>query len=213
MSPSEQPIPFPGVEIRPTPTPELAKGADDAATDARLLAEIAAGRSGALAELYQRRGGVLLGLLLRILSDPHEAEEALQDTFLQLWRRAKNYDAAKASPFTWMVLVARGLALDRLRRRTRQTATLDEYKFSSQPTEFTHETGFVHASEGETHQRLKNALATLPNEQRQAIELAFYSGCTQEEIARTTGEPLGTIKARIRRGMLVLRQRLKDRHE
>ncbi len=213
MSPSEQPIPFPRVEVRSTTSADRAKATTETETDARLLAEIAAGHGGALAELYQRRGGVLLGLLVRILGDPHEAEEVLQDAFLQFWRRAENYDAAKAGPFTWMVLIARGLGLDRLRRRTRQSAVMDEYRTSSPPPESSSENGFLQASDVETTQRLRNALARLPSEQRQAIELAFYRGCTQAEIAQSTGEPLGTIKARIRRGMLALRHRLKDRHE
>ena len=115
MQPSESPIPFPGVAVRPV-------DASDTATDARLLAELATGRSGALAELYRRRGGTMHGLLARMLGDDREAEEALQDTFVQIWRRARNYDAAKAGPFTWMVMVARGLALDRLRRRARVAA-------------------------------------------------------------------------------------------
>ncbi len=209
MSPSEQPIPFPGVEGRPPPAADLA----DAGADARLLAEIAAGQAGALAELYRRRGGALLGLLARILGDETEAEEALQDTFVQLWRRAANYDAAKAGPFTWMVLLARGLALDRLRRRARHAAALNEYRISGGPLGSHTDDGFARASENETAGRLNHALAKLPGEQRQAIEMAFYRGCTQDEIARATGEPLGTIKARIRRGMMTLRQRLKDRHE
>ena len=92
MQPTDQSIPFPGVMARPV-------DASDTATDARLLAELAAGQSGALAELYRRRGGTLHGLLARMLGDDREAEEALQDTFVQLWRRARNYDAAKAGPF------------------------------------------------------------------------------------------------------------------
>lgn len=203
MSPFEQPIPFPGAEPRRA----------DAATDARLLAELAAGQSGSLAELYRLRGGALLALLLRMLGDPQEAEEALQDTFVQLWRRAQHYDAAKAGPFTWMVMIARGLALDRLRRRARQDAAFDCYREAAGTGELDAHDGFARTAGAEAAGHIVRALGKLPPEQRQAIELAFWRGHTQEEIARTTGEPLGTIKARIRRGMLALRQQLKDRHE
>ena len=205
MQPSESPIPFPGVAVRPV-------DASDTATDARLLAELATGRSGALAELYRRRGGTLHGLLARMLGDDREAEEALQDTFVQIWRRARNYDAAKAGPFTWMVMVARGLALDRLRRRARQATAFDGYRSEIAATGRAEVDGLVRPDGGEDACRLSGALAKLPSEQREAIELAFWRGCTQEEIARATGAPLGTVKARIRRGMLALRQKLKERH-
>jgi RNA polymerase sigma-70 factor (ECF subfamily) len=209
MSPSEQPIPFPGASLAAADGP----GLGDLDTDARLLAELAAGHTSALAELYRRRGGALLALLRRMLGDEREAEETLQDTFVQLWRRAGHYDAAKAGPLTWIIMVARGLALDRLRHRSRQAAALDRYSAEVPAQETAHEDGFTRATADETAGRLSRALTGLPVEQRRAIELAFYQGCTQEEIARATGEPLGTIKARIRRGMLTLRQRLKDRHD
>ena len=209
MSPSEQPIPFPGAD----PCPARPADPADLAEDARLLAELAAGHSGVLAELYRRRGGPLLALLLRMLGDPQEAEEALQDTFVQLWRRARNYDAAKSGPFTWMVMIARGLALDRLRHRARKNVAFNGYRETAGNVAPETDNGFTSVAGAETTGHLVRALGRLPAEQRQAIELAFWRGCTQEEIARTTGEPLGTIKARIRRGMLALRQLLKDRHE
>lgn len=209
MPEPDPPIPFPGVG-RPASSPvEL----PDSAVDSRLLAELAAGHSGALAELYRRRGGGLLRMLERMLGDRREAEEALQDTFVQLWKRAARYDAAKSGPLTWMILVARGLAIDRLRHRARQQAGFDRLLTGSPVNEVAEETAFTRLADGEAAQRVGRALRALPAEQRAAIELAFYRGCTQDEIARATGEPLGTIKARIRRGMLALRQRLKDRHD
>ena len=202
----EPPIPFPGTG--PAAASEL-----DPAVDARLLAELAAGHSGALAELYRRRAGALLRLLERILGDVREAEEVLQDTFVQLWKRAGRYDAAKAGPLTWMIMVARGLALDRLRQRSRRQSGLERFRAASDADRVQEENAYTRLSNQESALRVGRALGSLPAEQRTAIELAFYRGCTQEEIARTTGEPLGTIKARIRRGMLALRQRLKERHD
>ncbi|HAB16228.1 MAG TPA: sigma-70 family RNA polymerase sigma factor [Verrucomicrobiota bacterium] len=203
MSPSDRPIPFPGTSVGSTDSA-------DVATDTRLLAELAAGQAGALAELYRRRGGPLLGMLERMLNDNHEAEEVLQDTFVRLWRRAGEYNAAKAGPLTWMVMIARGLALDRLRHRSRQAANFDGYRQTLDPAEV--DADFVRRIEEEPAGRVSQALAKLPLEQREAIELVFWRGCTQEEISRATGAPLGTIKARIRRGMLGLRHLLKERH-
>lgn len=207
----EPPIPFPG--NGPAPAGVAATTDLDPAVDARLLAELAAGHSGALAELYRRRAGALLRLLERILGDVREAEEILQDTFVQLWKRAGRYDAAKAGPLTWMIMVARGLALDRLRQRSRRQTGLERFRAVADADGVQEENAFTRLSDAESARRVGRALGSLPAEQRAAIELAFYRGCTQEEIARTTGEPLGTIKARIRRGMLALRQRLKERHD
>jgi RNA polymerase sigma-70 factor (ECF subfamily) len=170
-----------------------------------------------LAELYRRRGGALLRFVQRILGDAPDAEEVLQDTFVAIWRRAGRYDAAKSSPLGWMIMIARGFALDRLRQRSRRAAGLERLRSVDEADQNTPDVDSD--PEGsrleldDQHHRLGNALGALPEVQRRAIELAFYRGCTQEEIARTTGEPLGTIKARIRRGMIALRLRLQTRHD
>lgn len=188
----------------------------DSGDDARLLAEVADGQSGALEELYRRRGGALFRFIQRILGDGPDAEEVLQDTVVAIWRRAGRYDPAKSGPLGWMVMIARGLALDRLRQRTRRSAGVERLMSSEDPGNDTGDTRDTAASRLEAEERsrrLGSALGSLPDAQRTAIELAFYRGCTQEEIARTTGAPLGTIKARIRRGMLALRLRLQNRHD
>lgn len=204
-------LPFPGwATLRPGPMDGL-----DAGEDARLIAQVADGQAGALAELYRRRGGALLRFIQRILRDAPDAEEILQDALVAIWRRAGRYDAAKASPLGWMMMIARGLALDRLRQRSRRAAGMDRLRSaeaSDSPAADPDTTSFG-ADPDDRHHRLGNALGSLPEAQRRAIELAFYRGCTQEEIARTTGEPLGTIKARIRRGMIALRLRLQTRHD
>ena len=126
------------------------------------------------------------------------------------------YDAAKSGPLGWMIMIARGLALDRLRQRTRRSEGLERLTSSDDSVSGASDTAATAASRleaEEQYRRLGSALGSLPEVQRTAIELAFYRGCTQEEIARTTGEPLGTIKARIRRGMLALRLRLQNRHD
>jgi RNA polymerase sigma-70 factor (ECF subfamily) len=103
--------------------------------------------------------------------------------------------------------------LDRLRQRTRRLSGLERLKVADSSEEVSTDTAYSHLAADEQSRRLGFALGSLPDNQRTAIELAFYRGCTQDEIARVTGEPLGTIKARIRRGMLSLRLRLQNRHE
>jgi len=188
----------------------------DSGEDARLIAQVADGQAGALAELYRRRGGALFRFIQRILGNEPDAEEVLQDAFVAIWRRAGRYDAAKSGPLSWMMMIARGLALDRLRQRSRRAAGVERLR-SSEDSGSTSadpsESAVSRIEADEKARRLDTALGGLPEAQRIAIELAFYRGCTQEEIARTTGEPLGTIKARIRRGMLALRLRLQNLHD
>ena len=208
-SESRPPIPFPGIAAaRSGPIDGL-----DSGYDVRLLAQIADGQAGALAELYRRRGGALLRLVQRILGDEPDAEEVLQDAFVAIWRRASRYDAAKSGPLTWMIMIARGLALDRLRQRSRRTAGVERFRSNEVYDLASDDTATSRVEADEQSVRLGSALGSLPESQRRAIELAFYRGCTQEEIARTTGEPLGTIKARIRRGMISLRLKLQSRHD
>lgn len=185
----------------------------DCGEDVRLIAQIADGHSGALAELYRHRGGALLRFIQRILGDEPDAEEVLQDAFVAIWRRADRYDAAKSSPLGWMIMIARGLALDRLRQRSRRMAGAERLRSAEDPGNTYDHTAASQLEADEQSRRLGSALGSLPEAQRRAIELAFYRGCTQEEIARATGEPLGTIKARIRRGMMALRLRLQTRHD
>jgi RNA polymerase sigma-70 factor, ECF subfamily len=206
---SRSPIPFPGGSVVRS---GLSDGLDTG-VDVRLIAQIADGQTGALSELYRRRGGALFRFLQRILGEDPDAEEILQDAFVAIWRRAGGYDPAKSGPLTWMMMIARGLALDRLRQRSRRLSGFERLKASNSGVGAGADTASTHLEADEQARRLGSALCSLPETQRTAIEMAFYRGCTQEEIAQATGEPLGTIKARIRRGMLSLRLRLQNRHE
>jgi len=184
---SQPPIPFPGLAaLRPRPGDGL-----DSSEDIRLIAQVADGQSGALAELYRRRGGALLRFVQRILGDAPDAEEVLQDTFVAIWRRAGRYEAARSSPLGWMMMIARGLALDRLRQRSRRVAGLERLRLvdeaDSNDLEPDRDSAGSRLELDDRHHRLGAALGALPEVQRRAIELAFYRGCTQEEIARTTG--------------------------
>jgi RNA polymerase sigma-70 factor (ECF subfamily) len=203
-SPTEDPEPYRG--------PGHSWGPDAAAEDIRLLRGVAAGESASLARLYERRGGALYSLLVRMLANEAEAEELLQDTFVRIWRRAGDFDPARSAPFTWMVMIARGLALSRLRSRGRAATGMAAYEQELASLEVEHVSRGWHTADPELPALCAGALRQLPEPQRRALELAFFRGWTHVQIARATGEPLGTVKARIRRGLLSLRGLLKDFH-
>jgi RNA polymerase sigma-70 factor (ECF subfamily) len=179
--------------------------------DARLLAVIAGGDQHALATLYRRRAGLLYSLLVRMLANEMEAQEVVQDTFIRIWRRADEYDPQGCSPTTWMIMIARGLALDRLRARSRRNAGRIAYEREVASLEM-EINGQQRTERDELAAACASALNDLPEPQGHALQLAFLRGWTHEEIARAMDEPLGTVKARIRRGLLAMRKVLKDYH-
>lgn len=198
--------------IRPPvrPVTDASGTGTDADQERRWLEAMATGRHEALACLYERRGAALYSLFLRMLGSTQEAEELLQDAFVQFWRRAGTYEPEKASPWTWMVMIARGMAVDRLRSRARRQVHLTAYEQEVASLEVEHVNPTLSLADRESADRVGAALRRLPDPQREAIELAFYRGWTHEEISRASGQPLGTVKSHIRRGMLALRQLLKD---
>lgn len=185
---------------------------DGAAEDTRLLTAVGRGDHASLARLYERRAGALFSMLVRMLNNDGEAEECLQDTFVRIWHRAASFDPARSAPFTWMVMIARGLALSRLRSRGVALQARAAYESEIASLEIEHIDPSWHPPQPELNAACGSALRTLPDDQRHALELAFFRGWTHMEIAEATGEPLGTIKARIRRGLLALRSLLKDFH-
>jgi len=200
-------LPFPG-QAEPGEVQMDAESREDA----RLLANIAGKCHESLAALYQRRGGLLYSLLVRMLVSETEAQEVMQDTFVQIWRRAPQYDAQRSSPIAWMIMMARGLAVDRIRARLRRNATQKAYECEVASLAVEETTGADRAEHGELAAACAAALQRLPEPQARALQLAFLRGWTHEEIARAQGQPLGTVKARIRRGLQALRQVLKDYH-
>lgn len=173
------------------------------AADAELIERVAGGEGDALAALYDRHAPRVLGLTSRILGDRDEAEDVLQEVFLQVWRNPRHFDAARGSAVTWLLVLARSRAIDRLRSlrrrgRDRQVPIEDHPVESGEDIARSAES----AQEGAA---VRRALALLPPDQRRALELAYFDGYTQSEIARMTGTPLGTIKTRLRQGMMKLR--------
>lgn len=184
------------------------------ANDRDLIAKVARGDEEAFSALYDRLSGPLYSLAYKMLGDAGEAQDALQDICLQLWRRAAAYEATKSSVFSWAVLITRGRVIDRLRSRSRRSrivaASTDDETVTTEPSDAsTPSTGADTVASHEQAARVRQVLARLPQDQREAIELAFFSDLTHQEVAERLSQPLGTIKARIRRGMLKLREHLR----
>jgi RNA polymerase sigma-70 factor (ECF subfamily) len=177
--------------------------------DARLLALVAEGDQNAFAALYRRQSGLIYSLLVRMLVHEMEAQEIMQDAFMQIWKRAAQYDPAKSSPLAWIIMISRGLAIDRLRARSRRNVNHAAYERELVSLEM-EINGVPQMERNDLADACSSALNHLPEEQSHALQLAFFRGWTHEEIANAVGEPLGTIKARIRRGLLALRNILKE---
>lgn len=163
----------------------------------------------ALGELHDRYAPVLLALARRILGADGEAEEAVQEGLLQAWHQAERYDPRRSSVSTWLVLIVRTRALDRLRSRRSRERTADAAALEP-PRPDASSRAEEHVLHAERRRRVREAMADLPEEQRTVLELAFYEGLSQSEIAVRTGAPLGTVKTRALLGMKKLRLALRE---
>ena len=170
--------------------------------DEQLLVQVGAGDSSAFGELYDRYAGRVLALLLRLLRDQRDADDVLQETFWQVWRTATSYDARRANPVAWLLLIARSRAIDALRRQGRMPISELNHEPSTQSDPDTR------LKTIELGDRVRNALVRLTDDQRQAIQLSYYDGLSHQQIAEELSIPLGTAKTRIRQGMLKLRDLL-----
>lgn len=176
--------------------------------DAELLRRVAAGDRGAFAEFYDRHSTLMFSVACKILNDPTEAQDVLQETFLQIWEKAARFDPKLGKAASWVATLTRNKAIDRIRASQRRSRLADE---AGAESAIAAEAGDSanEALHGQDKARLiQSAITGLPDEQRRAIELAYFSGLTQHEISEQLKEPLGTVKARIRRGLLKLRDQL-----
>ena len=178
--------------------------------DIELLKAIVARNEAALAQLYDRYRAILFGLLMRILNNREEAEDVLQEVFLQVWRKAQDFDENRGRPFTWLVTLARSRGIDRLRTLAARNRVAEAgareavEEFSDAATD---------AFKSEQRGLVNKALAQLPDEQKRPLMLAYFDGLTQSEIATRLGAPLGTVKTRMRTGLMNLREQLAGKGE
>ena len=171
-----------------------------------LLKRIGQGDRGSFEKLYDRFSGPLFSTAYRVLNNQVAAEDVLQDVFIQIWEKAPLYNPALGKPLTWAVTLTRNKAIDRLRSTQRRNRLQDDVQRESKIFEqFDGQSSFDAVASVETSKLVREAIEKLSKDQRQVIELAFFSSMTQAEIAECLNEPLGTIKARIRRAMMKLR--------
>ena len=175
-------------------------------SDEALVALVARGDEDALAELYDRVGRIAYGLALRVLRDERHAEDAVQEAFLQVWRSAATFRAERAKASTWILTLVHRRAVDLVRREERRQADpLTDDSAATAPEE-TDEAAWLRFE----RERVQAALKQLPDMQREALELAYYGGFSQSELADRLGVPLGTIKSRMFAGLARLRELLDD---
>jgi RNA polymerase sigma-70 factor (ECF subfamily) len=176
-------------------------------SDEALVALVARGDEDALAELYDRVGRVAYGLALRVLRDERHAEDAVQEAFLQVWRSAATFRAERAKASTWILTLVHRRAVDLVRREERRQADpLTDDSAAGVGREETDEAAWLRFE----RERVQAALKQLPDVQREALELAYYGGFSQSELAERLGVPLGTIKSRMFAGLARLRELLDD---
>lgn len=173
--------------------------------DLDLLLAVARKDETAFAQFYDRYSRVLYSLVLRIVHNQSEAEDVLQEAFWLIWERAGEFRADRGTPFSWCVTIARHKAIDRVRASRRLNGRVEASYEQRTTDDYAVPLALDLLGNRETVLAVRTALQTLRPEERRAIELSFFDGLTQVEIAEITGEPVGTIKARIRRGMLKLR--------
>lgn len=185
---------------------------DNSSGDELLLKRIRSGDFEAVEELYNQYNRVAFALALRILSDPGLAEDAVQEVFLRVWKQPDSYDPTRGRFVTWLMSVVHNQCIDQLRKKRRPVVSLDQEE-SQERLNYLAEKAPGLEEEVWTklkRETIRQALALLPEEQRKLIELAFFGGYTHNEIADSTGQPLGTVKSRIRQGLLKLKTILQN---
>ena len=172
---------------------------DRAAGDAVFLTRVKGGDQQAMTELFDQYSGMVYSVALRVLKDPGQAEDVMQEIFFQVWRNPNSFVAGRGSLGAWLAVMARNRAIDALRRR-RPTDSVDDVVLASSSDL---------GSEVERNrmmEKVRGVLKDLPMEQQKSVEMAFFEGLTHSEIAAKTGDPLGTVKTRIRSALITLRK-------
>ena len=179
-----------------------------AEADISVVERLAAGDRDAVAELYDRHAARIMGLAIRIVRNSSDAEDVVQEVFSQAWRTAPNYQPARGTVAGWLLMMARTRAIDRLRSRQARRDAADGADLDGLPAAVAPVSEQLIASQQAA--RVREAMMTLPIEQRTALELAYFEGLTQTEIAERTETPLGTVKTRIRTALTSLRRSVRS---
>jgi RNA polymerase sigma-70 factor, ECF subfamily len=167
--------------------------------DLALVSGIRSGKESAMAQLYDRYSAIVYSVALRVLGDTGAAEDVLQDVFIQLWRNPGLFDSSRGNLAAWLSVIARNRAIDALRKR-RPESEIDDIVISVEPDLA------GDAERARAMEKVRGTMGVMPSAQRSALEMAYFEGLTHTEIAAKTGEPLGTVKTRIRAGLLQLRK-------
>ena len=176
-------------------------------SEIELLRQVGQGDRRSFEQLYERFSGVLFSIAYRMLNSQEAAEDVLQDVFVQIWKKAPLFDPTRGRPMTWAVTLTRNKAIDLIRSAQRRSGLHDTMLREKRALRyFDDRSSFDAVASDEMSKLVRAAIEKLSKEQRVAIELAFVASMTQAEIAEYLDQPLGTIKARIRRGMLALRE-------
>lgn len=185
----------------PNPNAPAPRSLVDGAEDSRLLSAIQSGNQDAMASFFDRYSGLVYSVAMRVLNDSGEAEDVMQEIFIQVWQDPGKFVAGRGSLGGWLVVVARNRAIDKLRRRK----PTDPVELFALPSSVNLDRESERAI---LLERVRRVMAGLPMEQRKSVELAFFDGLSHSEIAAKTGEPLGTVKTRIRLALIAIRREL-----
>ncbi|WP_163869788.1 sigma-70 family RNA polymerase sigma factor [Myxococcus eversor] len=191
--------------------PPSAQRASDPAADRALLQQVALGSGVAMRQVYARCAARAFAVMLRLLPSRADAEEVLQEAFLEVWRRARDFDPDRGGLETWVSTIARTRAIDRLRSMGTAARVAEGAAHHPPPESATPPAPDEATSHGQDRVRVRRAMMTLPPEQREVVELAYFEGLSQREIAARTGDPLGTVKTRARLALEKLAALLRDR--
>jgi RNA polymerase sigma-70 factor, ECF subfamily len=187
-----------------------------APSDLDLMLGIQAEDPDALSQLYDRYNGILKAFILRVVHNDSEADDLLQEVFMEIWKQARNFSAQKGKPLGWMVTLARRRAIDGLRKKQAYARAEERLQAETeqQPSAWVQNVTEQEIRSGDTRALMAKVISSLPEAQQQAIELAFFQGMSQREIAANTNTPLGTVKTRLELGLKKIYEALKElKHE
>jgi RNA polymerase sigma-70 factor (ECF subfamily) len=212
--PELQGVPASDVEVAPTEKSFLraVEAEPGKPTDVDLMMGIQAGDPDALSQLYDRYNGIVKALILRIVHNETEADDLLQEVFMEIWNQAKNFSAQKGKPLGWMVTLTRRRAIDALRKKQAYARAEERLQAEpeQQPLAWVQNTTAEDIRLGDTRALMAKVISSLPEAQQQVIELAFFQGMSQREIAANTNIPLGTVKTRLELGLKKIYDSLKE---